>query len=157
VVQERGVGELHEVPEILDRAVPAAAVEFADEGGTVGRREHGGGAADVHGRPARVLVELARRGRLDQLAGEAAREPHALAFDLAAGLGEQLVRVRSLTEIDPDGLEDGVGVVLDRREALFVEDLERRRGPVMKGTFHDPCGACVRGSNSAGRGLLSRS
>ena len=52
VVQERGrVGELHEVPEVLDRAVAAAPVEVAHERGAVGRRKHGGAAPDVHGRP----------------------------------------------------------------------------------------------------------
>ncbi len=74
VVQERRhVRELHEVPEVLDRAVAAAAVEVAHERRSVGRREHGRVAAEVHGvrRVARELVELARGGRLDQLAAPA--------------------------------------------------------------------------------------
>jgi hypothetical protein len=64
VVDERaGVGELHEIAEILDGAVAAALVEIVDEGRAVDRREDGGVAADRHraGGVARDLRELARR------------------------------------------------------------------------------------------------
>ena len=47
VDRRRHVGELHEIAEILDRAVAAALVEVAHEGRTVDRREHGGVAADL--------------------------------------------------------------------------------------------------------------
>ena len=42
---------------------------------------------------------------------------------------EQPERVGVAAELDADLLEDRVGVVLDDREALLAEDLERREGP----------------------------
>ena len=78
-------------------------------------------------RVAGELRELARRGRLHELAGEAAREADALAVDVGAGVGEELERVGVVAEVDPDLLEDRVGVVLDQREALLGQDLERGR------------------------------
>src|SRR3954462_12366046 len=109
--------------EALDRAVATAAVEISNEGRAVGRREDGRVAAQVHGgrRAPRVLVELPRRGRLDQSSRQAPREPDALAVDIAAGVGQQPVRVRRLTELDADRLEDRVGVLLDRRETFLGE------------------------------------
>ena len=76
-----------------------------------------------------VLGELARRGRLDDLAAHAAREPDPLALDVGAGVAEQAERVGVAAELEPDLLEDRVGVLLDDREALLVEDLERLERP----------------------------
>ena len=69
VVQvRRHVGELHEVLEVLDRAVAAPAVQVADERRAVRRSEDGVHAADldvVRG-VARVLREALGRRRLDR-------------------------------------------------------------------------------------------
>ena len=54
-----------------------------------------------------------------------AREADALALDVGAGVVEQPERLGVAAELDADLLEDRVGVVLDEREALLVEDLER--------------------------------
>ena len=97
VVEVRAhVGELHEVAEVLDRAVAPAVVEVADERRAVVRGEDGVHPADldvVRLVPG-VLGELARRGRLDDLAGQPAREADPLALDVGAGVAEQAQRVR---------------------------------------------------------------
>ena len=109
VVQpRRRVGELHEVAEVLDRPVPAAAVEVADERRAVGRREDRPVPAedDVVRAVPGDLRELRRRRRLDERAAQAAREPHPLAVDGRARRREELERVGRVVELDPDLLED---------------------------------------------------
>ena len=123
----RQIGQLHEVAEVLDRAVAAAAVEVAHEGRAVVRREDGVRIADPDaplGVPC-VLGEHARRGGLDDLAAHPAREADALALDVGTGILEQAQRLGVAPELEPDLLEDRVGVVLDQREPFLVEDLER--------------------------------
>ena len=61
-----------------------------------------------------------------ELRGQAAREPHPLALDVAPGVLQQLQRVRRVVELDAHLLEDRVGVVLDELEALLAQHLERR-------------------------------
>ena len=128
VVQERRhVGQLDEVAEVLDRAVAAPVVEIADERRAVGRCEHGVRAADLDGvhRVAGDLREGRRGGRLHDAAGEPAREAHPLAVDVGAGVLEQLQRLGRVAELDPHLLEHGVGVLLDQRQVLLGEHLER--------------------------------
>ncbi len=127
VEPRRDVGELHEVAEVLDRPVAPSAVEVADEGRAVRGREDRVRAAedDAALGVAGDLGELARRGRLHELAADAAREADALAVDVCAGVAEELDRVGGVAEVDPDLLEDRVGVLLDHREALLGEDLDR--------------------------------
>ncbi len=132
VVQERRqVRQLDEVAEVLDRPVAAPVVEVADERRAVGRREHGVRPADLDG-VNRVPCHL-REGRgsrrLHDLPGEAAREAHALAVDVGTRVPEQLQRLGRVAELDADLLEHGVGVLLDQREVLFREHLERRQRP----------------------------
>src|SRR3546814_4154207 len=64
----RGIGELHEIAEILDRAVAPALLQIAHEGRTVGWREDGVGAADLDRsrRVTGVLGELRWRALLDE-------------------------------------------------------------------------------------------
>ena len=155
VVQERRrVRELHEVAEVLDRAVAAATVEVADERRAVRRREHGRRAPQVDGvrRVAGDLVELARRRRLDELAGET-REGTGPARRRRRSRrrSEQLERVGRLAEVDADLLEDRVGVVLDRLEALLGQDLDRRQ---RAGDEGDPLGD--RGEAGGARGPPGR-
>ena len=59
------------------------------------------------------------------LPGEPAREAHPLAVDVGAGVLEQLQRLGRVAELDPDLLEHGVGVLLDQRQVLLGEHLER--------------------------------
>ena len=124
----RDVGQLHEVAEVLDRAVAPAAVEVADERRAVVRREDRVHPADLDVAlgVARVLGELARRGGLDDRAAHPAREPDALAVDVGAGLAQQSEGLGVAAEVEADLLEDRVGVLLDERQALLAEDLERR-------------------------------
>src|SRR5205823_2909433 len=74
------------------------------------------------------LGELARCGRLDDLAGEPLRKAHALALDVRARIAEQPEGIRVAPELEPDLLEDRVGVLLDQRQTFVVEDLERSEG-----------------------------
>ena len=125
------VGELHEVAEVLDRPVAPAVVEVANERRAVVRGEDRGHAANLDAvrRVARVLGELARRGGLHDLPAHPARKPDALALDVRAGVLEQADRHGIAAELEAHFLEDRVGVVLERREPLFVEDLERLELP----------------------------
>ena len=125
VEMRRHVGELHEVPEVLDRAVAAAAVQVAHERRAVVRGEDRVHPADldVPFRVARVLGELAWRGRLDDRAAHPAREPDPLPVDGRAGLAQDPEGVGIAAELEADLLEDRVGVVLDERRG------PPRRGP----------------------------
>ena len=123
----RGLRELHEVAEILDRAVAAALVEIHDEGRAVGRREDDALAADLHrlGRVARMLGELRRRG-LQDLAQHARLEPHQHAVDLRAGPLPMLERCRIVAELDADLGQDAVGGLFDPDEVLLGQDVVGR-------------------------------
>ena len=70
-----------------------------------------------------MLGELPRRGLLDDRAAHAAREAHALALELGAGVLPDLERLRVLAELDADFLENSVGVALDDLQAFLVQDL----------------------------------
>ena len=121
----RGVGQLHEVPEVLDRAVTPAVVEVAHERRAVVRCEYRVHPADldVVGVVACVLGELARGAGLDDLAAHPAGEADQLAVDVGAGVTQRPEGIRVAAEDDADLLEDRIRVVLDEREAL------PRRGP----------------------------
>ena len=75
---------------------------------------------------ARVLGELARRAGLHDRAAHPAREADAHAVDVGAGVVQQSNRLGVAPELEADLLEDRVGVLLDERQALLAEDLERR-------------------------------
>ena len=114
--------ELHEVLEVGERGVAAAVVEVVGERRAVVGREHGGVAADLHVvlRVAGVLGVRRRRRGLHDLAAHAAREAHAVAVDVGAGVAEALERRRVVADLDADLLEDRVGVVLDDLEPLVA-------------------------------------
>ena len=144
------VGQLHEVAEVLDRAVAAAAVEVAHERRAVVRGEDRMHAADldVARRVPRVLGELAWRGRLDDRAAQPARETDPLPVDGRAGLTEDPQGIGVAAELEADLLEDRVGVVLDERQALLVEDLERGE---LAGQERDVLGVAREAGRLAGR------
>ena len=127
VEPRRDVRELHEVAEVLDRPVAATAVEVANERRSVCRSEDRVRAAE-HDAALRVpgeLGELARRGRLHELSAHPAREADALAVDVRPGVAEEHERIGCVAEIDAHLREDRVGVLLEDREALLAENLER--------------------------------
>ena len=123
------VGQLHEVAEVLDRGVAPALVEVVDERRAVGRHEDHVRVADLHapGGVARQLREQARRRRLDQRAAHAAREADPRAIHVGAGTTEDPDRIREVDDLDPDLLEERVGVRLDLLEAAGRHDLDRRQ------------------------------
>src|SRR5581483_6620987 len=128
VVQvRREVRELDDVAEVLDRPVPASAVEVAHERRPVRGSEHGRVAPDPNavGRVPRLLDELRRRARLHDAPAHPPREPNALALNVGAGLSQRGERLGIAAELDADALEDRVRVVLDQLEPLLGEHLDR--------------------------------
>ncbi len=121
------VGQLHEVAEVLDGRVAASVVEVVDERRAIGRHEDHVRIADLDapGVVACALREEARRGRPDDRAAHAAREPDALAGHVGAGAAEDLGRLGEVDDLDADLREQGVGVGLDLLEALGRDDLDR--------------------------------
>jgi hypothetical protein len=130
MVQPRGrLRQLHEVAEILDRAVPAALVEVHDERAAVGRREDHVPAADPHvvGRVAGNLRELGRCG-LQNLAQHPGFElqPPDIGRDLGhigAGLPVKPHRLGILAQFDADLGQDAIGGRLDARQAFVGQDV----------------------------------
>ena len=79
------------------------------------------------------------------IAGQAAREVHALALDVRARGLPQRERLGVIAKVDADLLQDGVGVVLDGDEALFIEHLVVRQRARDVGNRHRRTG-CARGT-----------
>ena len=73
-----------------------------------------------------MLGVLARRRCLHDAATQSVREPDPLAVRLGASSDEQFDGTGVAADPDPDPLEDRVGVVLDQRDALLAQYLERR-------------------------------
>jgi hypothetical protein len=123
----RHVAQLHERLEIGHRGIAPPAIEVAHR--RAGRRPARGRGncrrSRRRGRVARDLGEFRRRG-FAQLAGKAAGDAHALAFDIGAGLAPAVQRGGVLDEPDADLFQHRFGVVLDDLERLFVQDLEVR-------------------------------
>ncbi len=126
----RHVGQLHEIAEILDRAVAPAVVEIRDEGRAVDRREHKVVTADFHasGRIARVLGELGGR-RLDEFLKHALRKTDPLAINLRAGRLPDVQNLRILAELQADLRQDPVGVGFDLLSAFIAQDIIERDVP----------------------------
>jgi hypothetical protein len=141
----RQIGDADEVAEILHRRVAPAAVEVAHEGRAVDRGEHGLVSADLHRLlgVARMLGEAGGRGGA-KLAGESAGDAHALALDIGAGVLPALQRRGVLREGDADLLEHGLGVLLDDRERLLVEDVEDGQVPRQHSRRLDPMRRALR-------------
>ena len=68
-------------------------------------------------------VNRAARSLLHQRAAHAAGKMHALAFHVGAGRLPDLERFGIVAEVDPDLLENGIGVVLHEREAFLAQHL----------------------------------
>jgi len=123
----RCLRELHEIAEILDRAVAAAVVEIHHEGRAVSRSKHHRLAADFDRarRVARVLREDRRRG-LQHLAQQARFEPDQRVVDICAGAPPMIQRHRVIAELDADFSEDRIGRRLDADEIFFRQDVVGR-------------------------------
>src|SRR4029450_6379046 len=96
---------------------------------------------------------------LDDLPAHPAREADADTLDVGTGVAQPAQRVLVAAELESDLLEDRVGVLLDRREALLVEDLERgelpgqERGPLRVGGEPDRL-ACGTATGTPARSLV---
>ena len=129
VVQLRqGVGELHDVLEVLQRGVAPAAVQVGHEGRAVVGGEDGGVGADLHAASGVTGVLDVDGGSvlLHDLPAEPAREAHELAGHVRAGPAPQLQRLGELLESDAHLGEQDLGALLDAHQPFFVEDLHRR-------------------------------
>jgi hypothetical protein len=127
-MMERGrhIGELHEILEVGDGRIAAAAIEVAHEGRAIDRREDRGIAADLHV-PLRVagVLDVLLRGRfLHDRAGQAAREMDAGPLHIGAGVFPQFQRFRLVAEFDADFLKDRVGIPFDDAETLFATEMD---------------------------------
>jgi len=71
-----------------------------------------------------VLRVLPRRSRLHNRAQQPARKAHAFTLDISAGILEQFQGAWKVPELDADFLEHGIGIVLDKLQALFIQNLE---------------------------------
>ena len=120
----RLVDQLHQVAEVLDRAITPAAVEIADERRSVDRGEDRRVAADVDAAvpiPGQLIEFPGRRPQKG--AGEAAGQTHAFAVDIGARVAPQRQRLFVLAELDADLGQDGLGIGLDGLQAFFGQDL----------------------------------
>ena len=133
----RHVGELHEVAEILDRRIPPPPLHVPHEGRPVDRRQHQVLAADgdVPLRVARVLHILPRR-RGAEAPRQPLRQMHPVAAHVGPGPAPELQRRRVVGEPHAGLLQHRLGIGLDQRQPLLVEDLvgrdpppDERRGP----------------------------
>ena len=140
VVQVRGgVGQLHEVLEVLDGRVAAALIEIVNKRRAVGRDQHRAVTTDgdVARGITRVLHILFGRCGLNNGAAQAGRKPDAGAIDIGPGIFEQLEDLRVIEKVDAYFMEQAIGVVLDKCKALFIEDVD-----VGNFAFDKRCGCC---------------
>ena len=111
---------------ILELGVAAPLLDVVDEGRAVDGRKDEIAAAHLD-RSLGIACELREGGwgGRHQVTREPAREAHPLAVDIGAGILEELERFRILAEIDPDLLEDRFRVLLDQRQPLIAEEVDR--------------------------------
>ncbi|MDZ7827957.1 MAG: hypothetical protein U5K33_00250 [Halofilum sp. (in: g-proteobacteria)] len=134
----RLVCELVEVVEVGDRSVAALVLEVADERRAGHGHEDGRVAAELDRllRVARVQLDAPRHG-LQAFLDHLARDAHALAVDLGAGLAPVL-QCNRVAEIDAGGLEDPHRGVVDALHALGVDDLDGRHVALQPGQHRLP-------------------
>ena len=134
------LGNLQEVEIVLGGRVAPALVEVVHEGRAAAGREDDAGSADMDGvgGVAGMLQEVARCGRLDQRAGEAALEADALALDIGPRRAQQLQRLGIAAELHADLLQDRIGITLDELQAFFAEQAEQAEGTVDIGQARGP-------------------
>ena len=135
----RRIGELHEVAEVLDRRIAPTVLHVPHEGRPVNRRQHETFSADCHValRVARVLHVLPRRSGAET-AREPPRQVHPVAAHVGARVPPELQRLGILGEAHPDLLEHRLGIRLDQRQPLLVEDLVVRDPPLDERRRLDP-------------------
>jgi hypothetical protein len=126
------IGELHEVPEVLDFPVTPALVQVTNERRPVGGNEHSAVATDLDApcRIAGVLGEFPGCRRLNNGTAKTARKAYTFAVDIRARLAPQLQCLWKLAKFDADLFEHRLRVVLDQLERLVIEHLEIRNTAV---------------------------
>ena len=137
----REVSELDEVVEVRKGPVPSPMIEIGDKGRTVGRREHGVVAADLHAARgiARVLREFARRRAAYELPRKAGRHMDPpVPSDLRTRPAPQRDRLGVAANLKADLLEQDIGVTLDGLEPhlVFVAGISQRRSRPEPGREH---------------------
>ena len=120
----RGVGELHEVFEVVQRRITPSPLKVRREGGAVSRHQNDVVAAegDGHFRIARDKIESCGRRRA-QRSRQSRREAHPLPFNLRASVGEKPAGDRIAPELNADFGQDPVRLIFDalkRRRAQKV-------------------------------------
>ena len=126
-----GIGQFHEIAEILDRAITPPLVEAAHEWWAGGGRENRPFAADhdVTRRVAGDLGEFARGVGLDQGATHATRHLYQLACHLGAGCAPDLQCLGIVAEFHADLCQNRLCIGLDQAEALVVQHVEKGQSP----------------------------
>ena len=120
-----GVGQFHKILEVGDGGVATAMVQVAHKRRAVGRCEHGVFATDDHvvGRVAGVLGELTGGRCLNQRAAHATGHAHPLALHVRTGLAPDVQGLGVIAKINADLFQNGVGIVLNDGQTLFVQHL----------------------------------
>ena len=141
----RHVSELYEFLEVLDRRIATPAFGVADKWRAIDRRENKGVAPDLD-RPLGVTGMLgeARRRRLAERPRQSLGQPHTLAVDIGARVFPERQSLGVIDEVDADLFEHRLGIRLDDRERLFVQDVEIRDIPLNKARRLDADGSPFR-------------
>lgn len=122
------VGQLDEVLKVFDRRITPALVEITDKWRPVCWYQYRSVAADhdaalgITG----MLLVFRGRARLDDRATHASWEAHALAIDISACVLQEFECSWKIAKLYADFLKQYLGIVLDKLQALFVEDLKVR-------------------------------
>ena len=73
-----------------------------------------------------MLLVFRGRTRLDYRATQSPGETHALAIDISACVLQERERLWKVAKLYADFLKQGLSIVLDELQAIFVEDLKVR-------------------------------
>jgi hypothetical protein len=112
----RGIGEFHEIAEILDRGIAPPALQVGDEGRTV-RGQQNNMIAPQHDRRGRVTTFHAEAlgRRRAQRPGQTGIEAHPRARDRGPNILEKPQRLLIAAELDADFPQNPLGMGLQTR------------------------------------------
>ena len=121
----RHIGELYEFLEVLDRRIAATAFGIADKWRSVDRGQNQRVATDVD-RSFRVpgMLGETRRRCLAERPRQPLGQTHTLAIDVGARVLPECQGLGVVDEVDADLFEHRLGIRLDDRERLFVQNVE---------------------------------